>query len=132
MIEDQLILFQTAKIVKEKCFDWPTVYYYDSLGDKGSGERKINWNASKEALFSAPTQGFLQRWLREMHSINIGINFKLVSKKWDFIVYHSGLTVDEYKEHLKKYFEIFPDRNFNTYEEALEEALQEAIFYINL
>jgi hypothetical protein len=80
----------------------------------------------------APTLEMVQRWLRDVVGINIGINYKIVSKKWDFIVYHSDLTIDEYKEHKKKYVESFPDRNFNTYEEALEEALLESIFYLTL
>lgn len=124
--EKEILNFDLCEMLGNKVIS-PFVYHKTT-----KSLSTLNSDIDVNKYIYAPTLEMVQRWLREMHDINIGMNFKLISKKWDFIVYHSGLTVDEYKDHLNKYLEVFPDRNFNTYEEALEEALLESIYYLTL
>lgn len=67
------VTFETAKLLKEKEFDIPTIYYFDSFGDKGSATNGTNWNQSEELLTSAPTIAQVVMWLYEKHGIWISV-----------------------------------------------------------
>lgn len=66
-----------------------------------------------------------KEWFREIQGIHIEMLYKPNIKKWDYIPYKLSLTGREYVEHYKKYFQTCINRRFNTYEDALEEALLE-------
>lgn len=126
---DKLISFETAKLAKEKKFDWEVSnafvikhkkvseedsYYYNHNGS-------LNLNPLKDNLISEiisrPTQSLLQKWLREkpsMYVYVIPINTKRPSGNYEINVYKNN----------ERYFF---DYGFNTYEEALEKGLQEAL-----
>jgi hypothetical protein len=76
---------------------------------------------------NVPTQSFLQKWLREVHGINIFMTFKPNIKKWDFIPYFMSMDGKEYIKYNSEYTKIHNERRFDTYEEALELGLQEAL-----
>ena len=83
-MEEELILFETAKLAKEKGFDIPVLYAFDddngqitSSYCKDVFDRK-NYNTSGYKC-SRPTQSLLQKWLREIHNIDIEI-FKACNK----------------------------------------------------
>ena len=61
----------------------------------------------------------LQKWLREKHNIHISIWYNNLTEKWrvDYII---DILLDE------EYY-CDKDREQNTYEEALEEGLKEAL-----
>ena len=66
---EQLISFETAKLAKEKGFDEQTVDFYQIKTKMiGFGEGRYRYNTIK-GFISAPTQSFLQTWLREKYSI---------------------------------------------------------------
>jgi len=154
-MKEELISFDTAKLAKEKGFDWEVnAYYFDDgilnkisysiqgdfiesieieLDDLYENKNKncVTYRITKgECLgckskkysytFSAPTQSLLQKWLREKHNIHIMIR-RL----------HHYLTLDTtgYSYMIfNKYGAVLSDDNNNeTYEEALEKALQEAL-----
>lgn len=71
---------------------------------------------------SAPTQSLLQKWLREEHNIHIQLHYDCKYKYWEFRNFILSKYID--KEHNKVYFECI---GYNTYEEALEAGLQEAL-----
>lgn len=84
---EQLIEFQTAKLAKEKGFNWETLHFYTKPGSKMLGidergryypmkniSKKIytrdkNVAVNMESVYQAPTQSSLQRWLREVYNI---------------------------------------------------------------
>jgi len=134
-MKEQLISFETAKLAKEKGFDlkcnchWST---YDNNGVLNNFLRiednlKRDYNNynfayisnKNEELFSAPSQSLLQRWLREKHQINIDVETlgKENSIKYSFDLVYILETL-----HVKSFKEIF-----ETYEDALEFGLQEAL-----
>lgn len=150
-MKEQLISFETAKLAKENGFKIPVKQYYFEDGEfrehslqgingyygedyeftleefdenwnndwltKKNGDRCFGCNKNKGYFetFSAPTQALLQKWLREVHNIHIAILPKQLPN--NSIVYYS------FKGKLKMDF----DDLYETYEEALEHGLQEAL-----
>lgn len=132
-MKDELISFETAKLAKEKGFDIQVLDFwtkgkkpYISQGLEYMSEcyTKSNWNNgqgsypthAKDVECSAPTQSLLQRWLREVHNIEV-ISFRSgegYSTEYDyseiFKICKSSLYV-----------------KYKTYEQALEVGLQEAL-----
>ena len=127
-MEEQLISFKTAKIAKEKGF------YSDKIGFtkqyyNNDGSHIYEGN-DENFKIPAPTQSLLQKWLREIHSINICISFKPNIKKWDFIPYFMSINQKEYVAYYINYFTINNERKYDTYEEALEEGLYQTLLLI--
>lgn len=155
-MKEQLITFETAKLVKEKGFDVPTKMYYenslteqvhDEDGKSGpfgwekdelnlqSGYFINNWKDSDLSnkswyMCSAPTQSLLQKWLREVHKIHI-------EPQYSWLLDKDKKTRDD----VVWWYYIYPNyphgirsKTFSseigepsTYEEALEIGLQEAL-----
>ena len=141
-MKDQLISFKTAKIAKEKGFDIFTSFmnFYNS---NNKFEERLHENLDEdsnsdfcpgfiinnpamydnkyyptEVYYSAPTQSLLQKWLREVHTIDIAIKHA---------TYYRYLLHGSY----------YPDNpnycgGFKTYEEALEQGLIEALKLIKI
>lgn len=134
---EQLISFNTAKLAKEKGFNWPTLFYYfenynagldyilvdDILTQFGNIEGVEDHNRSSYYCnrYSVPTQSHLQKWIREVHTIHIEIssyndNDKIIYEYWikDFRKDADVKVIDGMK-------------NYNTYEEALEAGLSNVL-----
>ena len=131
-MEDTLGSFETAKILKEKGFDVPCLHFYttnvnagvdfilvDYIGEGQFGDitELTNHNAKGYYLprYSAPTLSLAQKWLREVHNIHIQIIFLPINNRFIFAIYKYG------KEDIESVLE------YETYELALEEVLQEAL-----
>jgi len=85
-MEEKLIIFSTAKLAKEKGFDEKCEFQYDIFeeGNKHNGRlrdfnhaystgKPMDKNSNCLNSATAPTQSFLQRWLRNNHNIDIWI-----------------------------------------------------------
>ena len=132
-MEEQLVSFKTALLAKEKKFDIPTLYCYEWVKNHEvtvcKNEQNIgsldNWNdhTGEEngynlIFYSAPTQSLLQKWLREKHNIHISILHCILSS--------NEIKYFIFKGTLKWNWGLV----YNTYEEALEEALYQALVLI--
>jgi len=111
-MEDTLITFPTAKLAKEKGFN------ISSRSDGIGTDVFINGKLTHTIFYDknhihAPTQSLLQRWLREVHKKHI--NVQPFYYKGDFISWNLKIHNTYYKD------------KFNTYEEALEQGLFEAL-----
>lgn len=134
-MKEQLITFETAKLAKEKGFNWETFYYRQKsavIGDETilplvKVNESNDWNnAFKHAVpyYSIPTQSLLQKWLRDIHSIHIIIiptigcyyTFKIVDVQCD-----PENTIE------RPPYSAVNAYDYNSYEEVLEIALQEAL-----
>lgn len=141
-MEEQLISFETAKLAKEKGFVEKVYAFYKNPTDRGTfKEGTLDYAGSDydpetfeeiifdyntlnshyyedKEYFSAPTQSLLQRWLREVHNINIYVAFceyVIISENnWKFSF--DNPTKQQYWR-----------GKFNSHEEALEAGLQEAL-----
>lgn len=88
-MKEQLISLETAKLAKEKGFEWGCYHHYDGgkliahwleNGSDTDIEFRVdledlleNYNHKyyKGDLQSAPTQSLLQKWLRDVHGISV-------------------------------------------------------------
>jgi hypothetical protein len=101
-----------------------TVYYYREID--------CDFYIENNPVCSAPTQSLLQRWLREVHEIEV-ISYPIIVGSYSFkiykfteiinIIYLNGRSVSNKKDN---------NKNWPNYEEALEEGLQEALKLIKL
>ena len=136
-MNETLISFETAKLAKEKGFNLnsPGFYSCDNPSSEKIGnqlilrdwERWINFGSedSQEGtmIYSAPTQTMLQKWLREVHNIDITIMIRFAS---DYEIHiHKNRNIP-------KGFTSIPvkptwENHKRLYEETLEIALFEAL-----
>jgi len=130
-MNEQLITFETAKLAKEKGFNLDCNSFYESSEYLVNQNKCDNWNQYN--LQSAPTQSLLQKWLREHAEIEIYVrpSFKTLDK---YIVCYMKWRDD--RKFRQQYFIIplndnsVPEgthQDFNSYEEALEAGLYEAL-----
>ena len=131
-MEEQLISFNTAKLAKEKGFNekCTNTYMYGGSSYKTTPyyfEEKASNSEIESQSYSAPTQSLLQKWLRETHNIHIMDNYMPNIKKWDFVVYDLNLNGMAWVKHYSEYRRSHGNRRFNSYEEALENGLVEAL-----
>ena len=141
-MEEQLISFETAKLAKEKGFNEYSIDGYNIDGDlmtidrsqesfffEGASRKYNNselegynkeYNNSYEFIIMciASTQSLLQKWLREKHNIHISIFSE--NNKFVLLINYYNESGDEVEIWLHK-------GPYNTYEEALEIGLQEAL-----
>lgn len=113
-MKEQLIFFETAKLAKEKGFNWPVNRFFDEDDNicptfDSDYYEYANFNGFK---LSCPTQSLLQKWLREKYNIQLFI-FKQISCCWSWTIWGESAST-------------CLDR-FDTYEQALEKGLQEAL-----
>ena len=115
-MEERLITFETAKLANLKGFD-PNVklkkntHYSDlteSLDSLGAGGAVVVHH------YYAATQSLLQKWLRDVHGIEIAV-------QWFDNCYIKAVAKKPFKAN------TYRVEGFQSYEEALEIALQEAL-----
>lgn len=118
-----IITLETAVLAKEKGFQEEELHYYFN-GELLQHPNRLYYNYNQDnppiGQFSAPYQSFLQKWLREWHKLHITIYSKS-QESWMFRVTKPGQLLEE-----GIYGEDYED-----YEDALEDALQEALNLIN-
>lgn len=127
-MQEQIISFATAKLANEKGFY--LIQRYSSIArlykSDGSGAYPVNggwmYPGLDKGYISAPTQHFLQKWLRETHQIILWVAPIKVSAadksgfRYSWIIsYGDDDRMDE------------TPLGYLEYEEALEEGLKEAL-----
>ena len=136
-MEDEIVSFETAMLLKEKGFDEPCCHFYEDNelcklshyhGD-GTGFVRNNSPINdrllcEEMQCTAPTQSLAQRWLRETHHITFNANPNSNNGE---IVYVVTIKVISNKKHVD--FNVMMDTSnkaimFDTYEDALESGLK--------
>ena len=119
-MKEQIVNFETGKLAGDNGFlkEWCNLAY-------SADDQKLYMDTGSYTDYPAPTQSLLQKWLREVHDIEI-------------LVYNSYY----YKTGRKYYVDIlFVEKGdlktftakltFDFYEEALEKGLQYALERIN-
>lgn len=118
---EEIITFETAKLAKEKGFN--SCNKLGSYNKEGNYMYEIVTDSETIAaygLLPSPTQSLLQKWLREVHSLSVKIDDYITNSRvrYDYSVSDLGSQEDN------------PTGVFETYEEALEQGLQEALSLI--
>lgn len=122
-MREQIVSFETAKLAKEKgfkivggTFGFKDKFYEietQSIKYSGCRERKI----TKDLIF-APTQTFLQKWLRDRQNIDLSVITE------EYRIYACCLDIYT-KDGEGEYSDWWT--GFKTYEQALEKGLVEAL-----
>lgn len=134
---DQLISFETAILAKEKGFKEECAYYYNNktgilkpfMFDDNPKVVSLQDGTNAGLLTITPTQSLLQKWLRELHNMNIVIMTS---------INQSGKFQMSIEEIIKSFGTDMSDSiyckdiDYDTYEEALEQGLLQALKLIIL
>ena len=117
MITEDYVSFEVAKLLKEKGFDIPLNYFYNSDGRKCYAT-SYNWNQTTGDFqdYSCPTLQMAMKWLREVHKIEIypyHQNSETCTNWWFEIENYQSL-VNEYES----------NAIYATYEEAVEAGIR--------
>jgi len=130
-MKEQLIEFETAKLAKEKGFDWEVLNHYNNelfyndefVNNKGYLFEDDVKNSELEPFeYSAPTQSLLQKWLRDEHDCLVEIT--TAGKDEHYV---KVLLPDIMSPYFEPEQESIGDVDFETYEQALEAGLIEAL-----
>ena len=142
-MKEQIINFELAKLAKDKGFDVESLYFYTKPNskmyaiDEKNRAYKIKNTArelyecgkhaalNRESVLLAPTQGLLQKWLREVHHIYV----VSISSNVDESDNKKHMYEISYKNKLRLMWGKYD--YFDTYEDALEAGLTEAIKLID-
>ena len=121
-MEEVRITFKTAKLAKEKGFkpDIDGLYWED--GNYDSSENALIYEEYPNVV-SAPTQSLLQKWLREVHKIDVFCDC-IGSGKYYSVIYDNSIKEGNDK--------VFEQEKETSYEEALEIGLQEGLKLIEI
>ena len=120
MIEESYVSFDTAKLLKEVGFEanLKTMYVEEEKDEWAfwdAGSKRSDYNYFDDTI-ACPTQALAARWLRDVFGIFIMLSPMLDG--WLFDLF-------DLKKH--QYILTNKDANTNSYEQALEAGLQEAI-----
>jgi len=131
-IQEDYVSFETAKLLKEKGFDWECVYFYDYYeeNDKyvvcstgGSCNREYY-----PSEYSMPTLQMAMKWLRVIHLILYVIYHSIENGELRFSwrIYKLEQDKKHYVEKLPRIGEYYKDsdESFTTYKEAEESLIK--------
>lgn len=139
-MKEQLITFNTAKLAKEKRL----CYYFNKGTEYVNAFYSIDKITFEETEFQQedciiedryfrPTQGLLQKWLREIHRINVESNWLPNIQKYRCLFKPMDIKPKDFNscsEYYKLNNKYYGTTNYNTYEEALEDGLYNALLLI--
>lgn len=121
---EELVTLETAKMLKEKGFN---EYCKNVISDKGLMMETI-FRTSKDlpkSFHSCPMQSIAQKWIRETKNLHISIIRNACGYGYDICKADNGTHITD---------GIFKGPNdggqWDTYEEALEVGIQEALKFI--
>ena len=130
-MKDELISFKTAVLLKKIGFKEAVNLCY------ADGDERIAkpYNTSPYSeyyndleYYSAPTQTFLQRWLRENYNLHIQIEYsKNHNDQYGFYIYSGGIERVEHELYILDLKNLYYYYKYKRFEEALEEGLQQAL-----
>jgi len=145
-IKDQIVLFETGKLAKEKGYDvtsngYFTQYLKNQIDPEypegggpfsmtkgeiefdnnyfGNNMEQTDYTNETYFMCAAPTQTLLARWLREVHNIQVYVNSQTKDgngKYRDYVAHVNGKEINDPR-----------DSEFQTYEEAMEVGLYVAL-----
>lgn len=119
MMELEIVSIQTAKLADKLGFDEPCEYSYEGESLHKTFRPKKNTDDWTET--AAPKQAFLQKWLRENWETHVIL---IIADE------HHNYDYEIYKNEMFYTFKTFGGLKNNSYKEALEKGLYEALEHI--
>lgn len=118
MVVEDYVSFETAKLLKEKGFDYPTLrYYYDEDGDLLFSAWRVDDGKNG---FVAPTLQMAMKWLREKHILVLP-EPKSFTLDGEVATWVYNIWCDDNREVNADFFDGEP---FEKYEDACEAAIK--------
>lgn len=107
MVEEDYVNIETAKLLKEKGFDW------DCKSKKFYPEPDYD-QESPNGVY-APTLSMARKWLRKKYNIHVEVRYFPMPNIYRYVIIHSPATFKNIDSH---------PQYFNTDEEACEAAIK--------
>lgn len=121
MIKEQYISFDTARMLKDASFDVPCRRHYTKSGSTWETAVPETIDDSRDfTWFPCPTQALAARWLREVYGFCISVDYW----KPDDALFYCNITQFRYGTHRLR-------KIYSSYEEALEDGIQDCLKRIN-
>jgi len=123
-MKNEFVPYNVARRLKDLGFDEKCFAYYGI--DYGSGPELVYEmyhnsaeNLDRREFITVPLWQQVTRWLRNVHKINVTIDFFPNIKKWSSFSYSQNLNGKEYvkERSMRRFMEM---TKYDTYEEALE------------
>lgn len=126
MITESYVSFETAKLLKEAGFNCRVKRYFRKPGFSSEPKEMSLLNAMninmEPGSYSCPTQELAARWLREVHGVVVDVTFcpPAQDKNWRYFIgkIEDMVWEGDYDSSNERYA---------TYEEAMEDALRQAL-----
>lgn len=131
-MKDQITSFETAKLAEKKGFDVISRFGHEASLYNKEGKHVyysnygFQYSGLSEGYIYAPTQSLLQKWLREIHNIQMFLH-PYVTYPNDERKKANSFACDVVNNTTHK---AIKSKRFNTYEEALEFGLFNALNHI--
>lgn len=134
MNKEDYVSLEVAKLLKEKGFDYATLYYYEKSGKLGmmnlDAQSQMRKHGYMNDIYPRPTLYEAQKWLRNKYKLHIDVGMcgdyatdadgnKV--EEWDFWTFDVYYT-ENFSHHI---FDCFGQ--YDTYEEALNAGILEAL-----
>lgn len=122
MSEPKYVTYNVAKLLKEKGFDLPCIYFWFEKGNISKPSRKqfqipFNWNNFESGMRrSAPLQSDVVDWLLEKHGIWVSVDTNS-TRKWLWRI--NQIELDSFIQN-----DDFNEDYFNSPKEAYESAFK--------
>lgn len=123
-LHDVHVSRELAILLKKAGFDWACRGYFDNTGFHDGSVECTNYSSDTCKYLKAPTLEVAQRWLREVKNIDINVLTDFDSVKR---LYYVRYVIKD--GHYRTYY-ITKNQSyvyFNTYEEAQEAGIKEAL-----
>lgn len=123
MNKEDYVSFEVAKLLKKKCFIYYTLYYYEKNGSIGmmtlAAQSQMRKHGYMKDTYPRPTLYEAQKWLIKEHNLFVFISNNEYGFYW-------GLNRADDGQHVP-INGIQETGGHNTYEEALNEGILEAL-----
>lgn len=127
-MKETLITFETAKLAKEKGYPQTAGKMFDNGKLKKVSLSLGHPSDYKDRFYSAPTQSLLQKWLREVHNIIVQPKYEhILSCSCDIDCRLELFRINNDRGSCSPIHTQYINTGFDTYEQALEAGLQEAL-----
>lgn len=121
MIEESYVSFDTARMLKDASFNVPCRRHYTKSGSTWeTAVPETNDESRDFTWFPCPTQALAARWLREVYGFCISVDYW----KPDDALFYCNITQFRYGTHRLR-------KIYSSYEEALEDGIQDCLKRIN-
>lgn len=122
---EELVTLKTAKILKEKGFN---EFCKDIINDNGKLMETVyrTNNDLPKSFYSCPTQSIAQKWLREIRGVYVYVE-PVIGKRWKLSFCDFNVPTEESDWMENEINKGNGYKVYDTYEEALEAGIQEAL-----